>query len=384
MRHAFVLLASTVACAAAAAVLMSAAEPTLVLVGTYTGSKSKSEGIYAFKLDPVTGALTPQGLAARTDNPSFLAEHPNGKWVYAVNETDSFQGKKTGGVSAFALDRNTGKLTAIDQQSSEGTAPCHIAVDGSGRYVFVANYSSGSVAVLPISENGGVGEAVTTKQHEGSSVNPERQKGPHAHAVVPSSDNEFLLTADLGLDKIIVYRFSQLSGALNPAAPAKVLTPGAGPRHLVFDAQGAPRVYVINEMGNTISLLSWNPTSGALSAPEQTISTLPQGFSGESTTAEIVAHPSGKFLYGSNRGHDSIAVFSIDRATGKLTSKGFVPTRGKEPRSFNIDPTGRWLIAANQNSDTLSVFEIDQQTGALTPKGGLVEAPTPVCVLFVK
>jgi 6-phosphogluconolactonase len=384
MRHAFVLFASTVACAAAAAVLMSATEPALVLVGTYTGEKSKSEGIYAFKLDPATGALTPQGLAARTDNPSFLAEHPNGKWVYAVNETDSFQGKKTGGVSAFALDKSAGKLTAIDQQESEGTAPCHIAVDGSGRYVFVANYSSGSVAVLPVRDDGGVGEAVTTKQHEGSSVNKERQKGPHAHAVVPSSDNEFLLSADLGLDKVIVYRFSQYSGALNPAAPAKVLTPGAGPRHVAFDAQGAPRVYVINEMGNTISLLSWNPTNGSLSAPVQTISTLPAGFSGESSTAEIVAHPSGKFLYGSNRGHDSIAVFAIDRTTGKLTSKGFVPTRGKEPRSFNIDATGRWLIAANQNSDTLSVFEIDQETGGLTPKGGLVEAPTPVCILFVK
>jgi 6-phosphogluconolactonase len=384
MRHPFALLISTAVCTTAAIALMSAAEPTLVLVGTYTGPKSKSEGIYAFRLDPASGALTPQGLAGRADNPSFLALHPSGKWVYAVNETDSFQGKKTGGVSAFALDQGSGKLTAINQQPSEGTAPCHIAVDASGRYVFVANYSSGSVAVLPVHDDGALGTAVTTKQHEGSSVNAQRQKGPHAHAVVPSADNAFLLTADLGLDKVIVYHFSQLSGALNPAAPADVLTPGAGPRHLAFDAQGAPRVYVINEMGNTISLLAWNPTNGALSAPEQTISTLPREFSGESSTAEIVAHPSGKFLYGSNRGHDSIAVYAIDRSTGKLTSKGFDPTRGKEPRSFNIDPTGRWLIAANQNSNTLSVFEINQETGGLTPKGAPVDAPTPVCVLFVK
>jgi 6-phosphogluconolactonase len=353
----------------------------LVFVGTYTGAKS--EGIYAFRFDPATGGLTPAGLAAKTESPSFLVEHPNKRWVFAVNETDTFAGQKSGGVTGFSIDAAAGRLTPINQQPSEGGSPCHLAIDATGRFVFVANYNGGNLAVLPIDANGRLGRAPTIIQHAGSSVNKERQAGPHAHAVVLTADNRYLLAADLGLDRVLAYRFSPDRGDLTRLEDGgAVVTPGAGPRHIALDAS-ARHLYTINEINSTVTMFDWNAAtaSGTL---RQTVSTLPDDAKVESTTAEIEIHPSGRFLYGSNRGHDSIAVFAIDTSSGRLTRTAIVSTRGKEPRHFSLDPSGRWLIAANQNSDSLAVFRVDQETGGLAPVGDLVHAATPVCVLFVR
>ena len=367
---------------AAVALARRAADDTmLVLVGTYTGQKS--EGIYAFRFDARTGALTPAGLAAKTESPSFLVEHPNKRWVFAVNETDTLAGKKTGGVTGFTLDAAGGRLTPINQQPSEGAGPCHLTIDATGRFVLVANYSGGNLAVLPIDANGSLGHAVTIVQHAGSGANKERQEGPHAHAVVLSADNQYLLAADLGLDRVLAYRFTPDRGDLTRLEDGGAeLPPGAGPRHIALDAAGR-HLYAINELNSTVTMFDWDAAKAAATS-RQTVSTLPDDVKIENSTAEIEIHPSGRFLYGSNRGHDSIAVFAIDPSTGRLTRTAVVPTRGKEPRHFSLDPSGRWLIAANQNTDTLAVFRVDQQTGGLEPVGDLVPAPTPVCVLFVR
>ena len=343
----------------------------LVLVGTYTGPKS--DGIYAFRFDPHTGALAPAGLAARTESPSFLVQHPNRRWVFAVNETETLAGQRTGGVSGFTLDAAAGRLTPINQQPSEGAAPCHLTIDATGHFVLVANYTGGNLAVLPIDAKGALGHAVTIVQHAGSSVNKERQAGPHAHAVVLSADNRYLLAADLGLDRVLAYRFAPDRGDLTRLEDGGAeLAPGAGPRHIALDAAGR-HLYAINELNSTVTMFDWNADTAAATS-RQTVSTLPDDAKVENSTAEIEIHPSGRFLYGSNRGHDSIAVFAIDASTGRLTRTAVVPTRGKEPRHFSLDPSGRWLIAANQNTDTLAVFRVDQQTGGLEPVGDLVHA----------
>jgi len=366
---------------AAVGLARRADDAMLVLVGTYTNQKS--EGIYAFRFDTRTGALTPAGLAAKTESPSFLVEHPNKRWVFAVNETDTLAGQKTGGVTGFSLDSAAGRLTAINQQPSEGASPCHLTVDATGRFVLVANYTGGNLAVLPIDTNGKLGHAATIIQHAGSSVNKDRQEGPHAHAVVLSADNRYLLAADLGLDRVLAYRFASERGDVTRLEDGGAeLQPGSGPRHIALDA-GERHLYVINEMSSTVTMFDWNANTASATS-RQTVSTLPDDVKVENSTAEIAIHPSGKFLYGSNRGHDSIAVFAIDGSTGRLTRTAIVPTRGKEPRHFGLDPSGRWLIAANQNTDTLAVFRVDQQTGALEPVGDPVPAATPVCVLFVK
>jgi len=349
-------------------------------VGTYTGPKSK--GIYLIRMDPASGALTAPELAAEVASPSFLAVHPSRKFLYAAGEIGSFAGRKSGAVSAFAIEAESGMLKLLNQQPSGGTSPCHLTVDAGGKNVLVANYSSGSVCVLPLGEDGRLGEASDVVQHKGSGPNPRRQEGPHAHSVNLDPTGRFAFAADLGLDKVLVYRFDPGKGKLTPNdPPAASVAPGSGPRHLAMHPTGR-FAYVINEMASTVTVFAYDANGGTLSEL-QTISTLPPGFTGASTTAEVQVHPSGRFLYGSNRGHDSIAVFTIDPQTGKLAAGGHQATQGKSPRNFGIDPTGTYLVAANQGSNNLVVFRIDPKTGELKPTGATAEVASPVCVKFI-
>lgn len=361
------------------AALTPAPKSFRVYVGTYTGPKSK--GIYLYDFDAATGALTQVGLAAEAANPSFLALAPDARHLYAVGEMDSFEGRKTGAVSAFAVDPATGKLRLLNQQPSGGGGPCHVSTDSKGRFVFAANYGGGSVASFPAGPDGKLAESASIVQHKGKSANPTRQEAPHGHWIGPSPDDKYVLACDLGLDRVLVYKLDQPTGKLASHDPAAGnVAPGAGPRHAAFSPDGK-FLYVINELNNTITVFAWDAGKGSLTEV-QTRGTLPKGFAGDNSTAEVVVHPSGKFVYGSNRGHDSIVAYAADSVTGKLTLIGHATENIKTPRNFNIDPTGQWLIAANQDADTLVVLKIDARTGALTPAGEPVAAPTPVCVIF--
>jgi 6-phosphogluconolactonase len=352
-----------------------------VYVGTYTSGESK--GIYRLQLDLATGALTPEGEPTPTVNPSFLAFHPSGRFLYAVNETGESRTDKSGGVSAFSIEGAAGSLTLLNQQPSGGPAPCHLWVDKEGRHVLVANYWDGSVSVLPIGPDGRLGPATARVQHEGKSVNPERQEGPHAHSVVLDPVNRFAFVADLGIDKLAVYRFDAQKGTLTPHQPPTVaLAPGAGPRHFTFHPDGR-HAFVINELLSTVTAFAYDGGAGTLTE-RQTLSTLPAGITETNLTAEVVVHPSGKFLYGSNRGHNSIAVFIIDPATGKLTAAGHHLTQGKSPRNFAIDPTGTYLLLANQDSDNVVVFRIDPRSGRLDTVGPPLHVPRPVCLRMAR
>jgi 6-phosphogluconolactonase len=370
---------------AAAAPKRSQNKPYLVFVGTYT-NKTASKGIYAYRFDPGIGKLTSLGLAAESEDPSFLAVHPSGKYLYAVNEVDHFGAQKSGAVSAFSIDPRNGKLTLLNQVATQGAGPCHISLDKSGKYAFVANYDGGSIAVFPIGEDGSLASAAAFVQHSGSSVDKERQQGPHAHWIGTSPDNRFALVADLGLDEILLYHFNAAKGALTPGNPPDVkVTPGAGPRHLAFHPNGK-FAYVLSEMESSVTAFAYKASNGSLS-PLQTISTfsiLRKDQSGPKEAAEIAVHPNGRFLYASNRaGIDTISTFSIDPAKGTLKLRDEYPTMGKTPRNFAIDPTGKFLLAANQESNTIVIFRIDSTTGALTPTGEIAEAPAPVCITFV-
>jgi 6-phosphogluconolactonase len=363
---------------------VQAADPASLrlYIGTYTGPKSK--GVYTSTLDLATGKLSTAELAVELKNPSFLAVHPQDPTLlYAVSEVDDAQGKPSGGVAALKRDPATNRLTVLNAELSGGAGPCHLNVDATGRHVLVANYGGGSVAALPIVAGGKLGPATSVIAHQGNSVNPQRQKEPHAHSINLDPANRFAFAADLGLDQVLVYAFDPQAGTLARHEPpfAKV-TPGAGPRHFAFRPDGK-FAYVINELGNTITVFEYAADKGVLKVV-QDISTLPAGHTEPSYTAEVVVHPSGKFVYGSNRGHDSIAMFTVDPATGLLTAQGQEPTRGKAPRNFVVDPTGRWLLAENQGSDTIYVFAIDQATGRLKETGSPLSVPTPVCVRFVK
>lgn len=348
-----------------------------VYVGTYTGPKSK--GIYVGELDLASGALTIKGVAVETANPSFLAIHPSQKFLYAVGEIDNFDKKKTGAVSAFAIDPKTGDLTLLNQKASEGTGPCHLIVDKEGKNVLVANYGGGSVACLPIQDDGKLKDASSSIQHKGSSADPKRQEAPHAHSINLDAANRFAVAADLGLDKVLVYQFDPAKGTLTPNKPPSTsVAPAAGPRHFAFHPNGK-YAYVINELGNTMTAFAYDAKEGTLKEI-QSITTLPKGFEGKSYTAEVQVHPSGKFVYGSNRGHDSLAIFAVDADTGKLTAVGNQPTMGKTPRNFGIDPTGAYVLAANQDSGTVVVFRVDPKTGELKQVGDPVAVPTPVCI----
>ncbi len=345
----------------------------IVYLGTYTRGNSK--GIYGCRFDAAKGELSSPELVAEMANPSFLAVATGGRFLYAVGESSK------GTVNAFAIEPGTGKLRALNEETSGGNGPCYVALDRSGKYALVANYGSGSVEVVPLKPDGSLGAPTAFVQHTGSSVNPNRQQQPHAHSINTSPDNRFAIAADLGLDKLLVYRFDAAQGTLVPNDPPfTALNPGAGPRHFAFHPNGR-NAYVINEIQSTVTALSYDAGRGVLKEL-QTTTTLPAGFQGKSSTAEVQVHPSGKFLYGSNRGHDSIAVFAIS-PDGTLTPVDHTPTQGKNPRNFAIDPTGNWLLAANQNTGSVVVFRIDPSTGRLSPTGQSVQLDWPVCVKFL-
>jgi 6-phosphogluconolactonase len=361
-------------------------KPYLVYIGTYT-SKSASKGIYVYSFDPGTGKLTSLGVAAESEDPSFLVLHPSGRYLYAVNEIDHFGAQKSGAASSFSIDHKTGKLTLLNQVATRGAGPCHISLDKSGKFALVANYDGGSVASFPVHDDGTLGEAADLVQHHGSSVNKERQEGPHAHWIGTSPDNHFALAADLGLDEVLIYRFNSAKGTLTPNNPPYAkLNPGSGPRHIAFHPNGK-FAFVLNELEDTVAAFAYKASNGSLS-PLQTVSalsTLRKDYKGPKEAAEIAVHPNGKFLYASNRaGIDTISAFSINPSKGTLSLRDEYPTMGKTPRNFAIDPTGKFLLAANQESNNIVVFRIDSTTGALAPTGEIVEAPAPVCIMFLQ
>lgn len=350
-----------------------------VLVGTYTGGGSR--GIYRLEIDAESGRLvTGPSLAGTSENPSFLAFHPSGKWLYAVNEVASFRGGTTGAVSAFSVDPLSGDLTLLGQQPSQGADPCHLIADGQGRHLLVANYTTGSVAVFPLAADGRIEPASWVRQYTGSGPNEARQRGPHAHAVLMDGAGRFVLSADLGTDRIHVERLDAGTGRLAPNEPDGVLLePGSGPRHLAWHPNGRV-LYAINELRSTVSANRWDEGRGVLT-PFQTVAALPAGFGGENTAAEIAVAPDGRFVYASNRGHDSLAVFAAD-ASGMLAPAGWVESGGRTPRSFAVDPSGRWLVVANQGSDSVVVFRLERETGLPYAVGPPIAVPEPVAVVF--
>jgi 6-phosphogluconolactonase len=351
----------------------------LVYAGTYTDHGSK--GIYAARFDASSGKLTSLGLAAESIEPSFITVDARGKFLYAVNETATYDNQPTGAVSAFSINRTTGKLDSLNRVSSRDDGPAHITLDQTGKFALVSNYTLGSVAVFPLLADGRLGESSSLVRHHGSSVNLERQAGPHAHAVVLSPDNRFAVVADLGLDQLLTYPFDDAKGTLGAKPAVTKTTAGAGPRHLVFGSDGR-FLYVINEMKSTVATYSYDATSGTLHEL-QTVSTLPTGFKGNNDAAEIDIDRAGNFLFASNRGDDSIAVFAIDPRGGTLTIVEIDATGGRTPRNFTIDPTGSWLLAANQDSNDITVFHIDRKTGHLTRSAETLKIPSPVCLKFV-
>ena len=360
--------------------LASFSSESLVYFGTYTTGKSK--GIYVSRFDSTTGRLTAPELVAEVENPTFLAVAPGEHFLYAVSEVDKIGDQNTGAVKAYAVDAATGRLKPLNQQNSGGAGPCHISVDATGKSLLVANYGGGSIAALPIHADGSLGVATDIIQHSGSSVNTNRQTAPHAHSIYPSPDNRFALPCDLGLDKVFAYRLNPDAARLSAGEPPfATVAPGSGPRHLVFSADGK-FVYVINEMGGTITVFSYD-AAGAAMTEVQNISSLPKDFTTMNTSAEIVMHPSGKFLYASNRGHDSIALFSVDQQTGRLTFVEHQSVLGHKPRHFTTDPSGHWLIVENQDSDSVVMFAIDTDTGKLKPTGQTLSVGSPVCSVFV-
>lgn len=363
----------------------------LVFIGTYTEPilfgtgkilQGKGEGIYVYRLELSSGGLEFVSKTTGITNPSYLAFDATRHFLYAVNELKTYEGKPTGTVSAFAVDAKTGMLRFLNRQLTHGTDPCHVLVDAQRKHVFVANFMSGSVCVLPVRDDGSLGTASDFVQHQGSSIDPARQRGPHAHSVTLDASDRFAFVPDLGLDRLMVYRFDQKRGILEAnAAPWIKMKPGAGPRHLSFQP-GGRFAYLVNELDSTVAVLSYEGDAGTFEHL-QTVPTLPEGFGGESSCADIQVCPSGTFVYTSNRGHDSIVIHRIDPLSGKLSYIGHEPTRGKTPRSFGIDPGGGFLLAANQDSDTVVSFRIDADSGRLQPTGHVTQVPTPVCVKFM-
>jgi 6-phosphogluconolactonase len=358
---------------------LSAKDQYFVYVGTYTGPNSK--GIYAYRFDAKTGQFSPMGVAAEVQNPSFVITDPRHRFLYTVTEIGN-DGKVHGTISSYAIDPTTGALKFLNKVDSGGGGACHLVVDNTGKMLFVANYGTGSVASFAIHADGSIGDKTGFDQHTGSSVDPKRQTGPHAHEVVLSPDNRFLFVPDLGTDQIKIYRVDAAKGTFAPNDPAFAsVKPGLGPRHFTF-GRGAKFAYVVCEMGSSVAVFSYDSRNGSLT-PVQTISNLPADFTGEDNSAEIQVDESGRFLYASNRGNDSITVFAIDPHKGTLTKVHLVPTKGNIPRNFVIDPTGKYLVAANQKSDQMVVFAVDEKNGQLTPTGQTVDVASPVSILFV-
>jgi 6-phosphogluconolactonase len=348
-----------------------------VYVGTYTGP-GKAEGIYVFDMDESSGALTPTQTVSGVDSPSFLALHPNRRYLYAVNESGDGDGGPA--VTAFSVDSATGHLTKLNRQPSHGTSPCYVSLDPDGKCVLVANYGNGIVSVYPVQSDGALGDATCVIQHEGSSAH-QRQAGPHAHSIRMDPSGKYVLSCDLGCDRIFVYTLDAGAGKLTPnTIPYGQVSSGAGPRHIAFHPNGR-LAFVNNEIDSTVTSFTWDAERGALRVND-TRSTLPADFTGRNSTAQIAVHPNGNVVYVSNRGHDSIATFGVDAERGTLTPLGHTPTQGKTPRNFNLDPSGAFLYAANQNSNTIVTFRVDANTGRLTPTNHTTEVPAPVCVLF--
>lgn len=352
----------------------------LLYVGTYTGKGSR--GIYAFRFHSDTGHLTPQGLAAETENPSYLAISPKAWFMYAVNETQQFEGKPGGAVTAFTIDPATGLLARINQEPTRGADPCHVILDHSGKTVWVANYSGGSLDVYPVLEGGKLGDATYFEQYHGTGPDKERQEAAHAHSIAISRDNRWAVVADLGADRLHVYELTLSPLAVKPDTPSFASAPaGVGPRHTTF-SHDSRFLYAVNELTSSLTTYSFDTTNGTLKALH-TISALPASFHGESSAAAIRIDAEGRFLYTSNRGHDSIAVFSLQKPD-QPHPVGHSPSGGKNPRDFNLDPTGKWMLVANQDSDNILVYPRDQQTGLLKPSTQTIATSKPVCLRFLR
>ena len=353
-----------------------------VYAGTFTSVRGgESKGIYSFRFQPETGILGAPRVAAETDNPSFLAINPTDQFLYSVNNIMEYQGQDAGSVSSFAIDPATGDLKFLNRVSSRSPGPTHLSVDHTSKALLVANYQGGSVVSFPIKADGSLGGAVSFDQHSGSSVNPDRQAGPHAHEMAVSPDNRFVFTPELGLDLVMSYRLDPAKATLAPNDPAFVkVTPGSSRRHLVFHPNGR-FAYSVNEVGSSVTAYTYDRQRGILTVIE-TLPTIPEDFKDTNTAAEIATDPAGKFLYASNRGHDTIAVFAINATKGTLKPLERIVTGGKYPRYFTFDPTGEYVLVAHQNSDNIVLFRFDKQTGHLTPTGASIHLPSPVCLLF--
>ncbi|HMB24321.1 MAG TPA: lactonase family protein [Anaerolineales bacterium] len=350
---------------------------SILFVGTYTEHEgSQSKGIYVYRMDPTSGKLTFEWEAKGVLNPSFLDLHPQRNFLYAVNEVGSFAGEEGGGVSAFAVEPESGELTLLNAYSSRGKDPCYISIEQTGRFALVANYSSGTVAMLPIQPDGGLGPATDMVQHTGSSVDPKRQTAPYAHCIRPDPTNRFAIATDLGADKLLIYRMDLENGKLNKHAEVNV-QPGAGPRHVAFHPNGQ-YMYLLNELNSTVIVYRYH--NGNLDEI-QTIATLPEDYKGENLCADL--HIQGNYLYASNRKHDSIVWYRIEESTGQLTYQGRIASGGREPRGFVIDPSGSFLLAAHERSDNIVVFRIDAATGSLSRTGQEAKLSKPVCLRFV-
>lgn len=358
----------------------SAKAEYFVYVGTYTRNTSK--GIYGFRFNPSTGKMMPIGLVAAIPSPSFLAMNPNQRFLYATNERE-YEEKMGNKVSAFAIDPATGQLTLLDRVASQGDGPVHDTVDKTGKALVVANYRGGSLAVLPIKADGSLGEATASDAHHPAAGDPPGRQRPIVHGVAISPDGRFVAAAENGLDEVRMYHFDAAKGTLTPTDPPFLkLAKDLAPRHPAFHPNGKT-LYILNERGSSVTVLAYSEADGAV-REIQTISTLPAGYAGKNSTGQLQVDKTGKFLYASNRGHDSIAVFAIDAAKGTLTPIEFVPIGGMTPRDFSLDPTGRWLFVANQSSNTLTLFHVDQKSGRLTSAGAPLDVPEPACVVFAR
>jgi 6-phosphogluconolactonase len=353
------------------------AQTTYMLTGTYT--KGKSKGIYVYSFNHHDGSAKLVDSIS-TPNPSYLAVSPDQRFVYAVSEV--MRGNRSGKVRAFAFDKKNGSLRLLNEQSSVGDNPCYVTIDKTGKWVIVGNYTSGTLAVLPVKLDGSLSPAVSSAEHHGHGTNPGRQEAPHVHSVVLSPDNQFLFVPDLGIDKIMVYSFNNKTGVIAPAKDSVVrLQDGSGPRHFDFHPSGK-WAYLVQELSGTVTAFQYN--AGKLK-PIQTITTLPSHYDQPFTSADIHVSPDGKFLYATNRdSSNTVAIFKINQQTGQLEPQGHHTTSGKTPRNFNFDPGGDFLLVANQNSDNIVIFRINHKTGGLTDTGNRIDVGNPVCIKWVR
>lgn len=358
---------------------MSHADDPLVFVSAFAAGDEGA--IHAFRFDSKTGTLTPQHQTTDVEHPFFLVISPDGRFLYSI-DTDKFGGADNEFVAAYSIKDRTGKLQRLNRQSAKGSASCYLDIDATGKTVVLANYSTGSVAALPVLKDGSLGKAASFVQHEGSSINPKRQKAPYAHSIEVSPDNRFALAADLGIDKVMIYRLDAANAGLaaSKAQAFATVEPGSGPRHLTFHPNGKS-VYLINELKNTVTFFKYAPESGELTS-QQTISTLPADFDGVSHCADLKITPDGKFLYGTNRGHDSVAIYSIGN-DGRLSLVKIEPSLGKGPQNLFITPDGQWLLCANMPGNNLIVFRIDGSTGKLTAHGEPISIKMPSCIRWL-